>query len=306
MNKVISKILLSIVFCLGTIHCSKISFNAIDQGSTDGSTPVVEPPVPPQPARPKLDLLIVMDNSSSMLDTHAIIESKLIGFTEQLEARNIDYRIAVTTTDARTDVAKEFAQTNGTNLTKTPRGFGGKILSFNKSNFISNDTVDGESLVLSSLDRSLEASCGTLDTGESDYWKDDVAEPEVCSTDWEEPTKVIKQFLKQKNTVNAGFLRSNVPLVALIITDEDIDDSTGKGINLNMAEELSSIRALRSNFKAYGIIAQEQDVSRCQANWSGETSQKVGEFITLSGGVHHSICDSDDYTSIFDEIAASL
>lgn len=296
----ISKTLLLLLLCLSTINCSKITFSAIEQDDiTDSEPPITDPPIVFPPANRKLDILIVIDNSSSMLPEHSVIGDRLRGFSDKLKAQSIDYKIAVTTTDARVETALRLFFPKE----QTPRGFGGKALSFNGHNFVSSSTSNGENLILSSLDRSLEASCGTSDIGSGENWQEDSTNPEVCSTDYEEPIKVIKQFLQQKDTVNLGFLRDNVALVALIITDEDLESFEDK--NMNMAQQLESIRALKSNFKAYGIIAQERDISRCQANWSGGTSQKVQEFITLSGGTHRSICDSD-YTPIFDQIMTNF
>lgn len=298
MTMFISKILL-LLLCLGTVNCSKITFSAIKGDDLGGSEPATETPpvvIVLPPVQKKLDILIVMDNSSSMLPEHSMIEYKLRGFTNKLKAKGIDYRIAVTTTDARKEVKAEILKSKE----QTPRGFGGKAISFDGFNFISSATPNGESLILSSLDRSLEASCGTADIDNEQYWQEDAVGPEVCSTDYEEPIKVIKQFLEQKDTVNAGFLQSNTPLVALIITDEDIESFEDK--NMNMAQELAAVRALKTNFTAYGIIAQERDIEKCQANWSGNTSRKVQKFIHLSGGAHQSICDND-YTSIFNKIA---
>lgn len=296
MNNFISKILLLLIFSIGTINCSKITFSPINQDQNNGSEP--EPPVTPPvvilPQPKQLDLLIVIDNSSSMLPEHSVIAEKLANFTSKLSG--IDYKIAVTTTDARIEIDNGFFG----GIKQTPRGFGGKVLSFNGQNFISPNTPNAESLILSSLDRSLEAACGSSDMGDNiNYWEDEAAQIELCSVDYEEPTKVIQQVLQQKDTTNVGFLRQDADFVALIITDEDVESAEDE--NLNMSQELSSIISIKTKFKAYGIIAQENDISNCQANWSGETSQKVQEFIGLSGGSHSSICDND-YSSIFDRI----
>ncbi|MBE8222080.1 MAG: hypothetical protein HAW60_05045 [Bdellovibrionales bacterium] len=287
----IFKTLLLLTLCFATINCSKITFSAIDEDNITGSEPH-QPADPSNPVSKKLDILIVIDNSSSMLQEHSVIHDKLLGFNRKLKSKGLDYRMAVTTTDAR--------EVNSLTKLQTPRGFGGKVISFKGKNFVSSSTYNPEELVLASLDRSLEASCGTADLDDNDYWLEDESDPEICSTDYEEPVKVIKQFLKQKDTANSGFLRSGVPLVALIITDEDIESFDDK--NMNMSQQLASIKILKSNFKAYGIIAQEGDIARCNANWSGNVSQKVEEFISLSGGKHNSICDAN-YVSIFEQIA---
>lgn len=287
----ISRVLL-LILGFTTVHCSKITFKVKESGA---KTPVIIPP-PGIIQNKKLDLLIVIDNSSSMLPEHPQMAEKLKGILNKL--KSVDYRVAVTTTDARA----HFASGLFSPRTPMPLGFGGKALNFNGQTFISASTVDAEKILLASLDRSLEAACGTADDS-ADYWENPILAPEVCSSSEEEPTKVIYQFLRQKNTVNLGFLRPDASFVALIITDEDIDAVSGKSIDVSL--DLNSIKLLRPEFKAYGVIAEASDVYRCQANWSGEVSIEVQKFITLSGGSHISICD-DSYTSILDSIVSNL
>jgi hypothetical protein len=50
----------------------------------------------------KVDILIVLDNSSSMAEEQAILANNLGAFIDVLEAEEVeaDYRVAITTTDA--------------------------------------------------------------------------------------------------------------------------------------------------------------------------------------------------------------
>lgn len=284
-----------LIFYLSTINCSKINFKAVDQTDTDGSGPEI--PFPPIFTGPvsKLDILFVIDNSLSMVSEHQAIAKKLAGFTKKLAG--INYQIAVTTTDSRVSMSEDLALP----VQQTPRGFGGKAVSFNGQNFISPSTPNGENLILASLDRSLEASCDA--NADKEYWGEEPSPVELCSSSSERPIKVIKQFIKQKETANAGFLRDGVALAVVIITDEDATFFNRK--NKSIAKKLKAIRLLKPKFKAYGIITEKHDLEKCQSNWSGHTSVKVQKFIKLSGGFHNSICDTN-YTSLFDKITKSL
>lgn len=326
---------LLLVFFLSNIHCTKATFSLV----TSASAPPPEILVPVAPKKPKkVDILVVIDNSLSMVPEHPLLAEKLKGFSQNL--KNIDYRIAVTTTDAREiktnhdfyskawaklilrltaspllsliaefilfgDSFNPFDSPSSSEYVRenTPLGFGGKALSFNGQNFISPKTPNGENLILTSLDRSLEASCDLYEDEDREYWEEEPAKAEFCANSYEEPVKVIKQFLRRRNIANTGFLRDNTPLAVLIITDEDLEVFEHK--NMDMAEQLKSIHLLKPNFKAYGVIAQKYDSGICQPNWSGISSTKVQEFITLSGGSHNSICDTN-YTSIFDKIVKDL
>lgn len=315
---------------LFNVHCNQVELSLAPP--SEALPPLETTPPVQENRKQKLDLLIVIDNSLSMASRHKTLAEKLKGFSEKLDG--IDYQIAVTTADSKEVqtsyrlYSKAWAQfilkiasiyvnpillfiaryilfdydsfdsiEPSSSIRYTPDGFGGKLIQFNGENFISPSTYNGENLILESLDRSSEAWCN------DDNHDDNNPPPEICSSNYTEPIKVIRQFLRKKNTHNQGFLRDNSLLVALIITDEDLTEFEHK--NKNITTQLQWIKDIKPQFKAYGITAQKEDIHNCQANWSGITSTKIQEFIKLSGGKHHSICNNS-YTSIFDSIVKDL
>lgn len=286
-----------LVFSMINSGCGILNFDfdrkskvGVDQGDDGSQSP--GDPGDGQPGTQKaLDILILIDNSSSMISEHRSMDQKMANFISQL--KGVNYRLAVTTTDNR-----QKAWING-RYTDTPDGFGGKLVSFfGERNFVDGDSFRAEGKVIKALDRSSEAECFDEETQEREEIWDigDQELPELCSTDRVEPLKVVESFLSS----SSDFLRGSSEFVVLIITDEDIHDLENQDISASLAR----IRSIRPDFKAYGVVTEEADLSatRCQSNWSGKTSDGVRQLVNLSGGSFISICESD-YGLVFNQIA---
>ena len=95
----------------------------------------------------KVDILFVNDNSASMSKMQVQIASKFSGFIQNLDAKSIDYRIAITTTDLSKVTQNPLVSFANGNKFLTPNDANRNIL-FNNS-IIRDETLNCEDLIVS-------------------------------------------------------------------------------------------------------------------------------------------------------------
>ena len=95
----------------------------------------------------KVDILFVNDNSASMSPIQIKLQQKFAGFIQNLNARGIDYRIAMTTTDVA-QVSQKKLITFGNGLSYISKADANGIVLFNSA-ILRNETIECESLIKS-------------------------------------------------------------------------------------------------------------------------------------------------------------
>jgi hypothetical protein len=207
-----------------------------------------------------VDILIVLDNSSSMADSQAALAQNLGSFIELLEAPDIraDYRIAITTTDAGHPACPSSTPERGAFMLTpcTSRldefvadGEGGPsdVRAVACTDICGLDANDLAILPTTTDEDStprprpwLENIRGRSNLGEGVDMRDAIscfAPQGVAGCDFEAPLESMHQgLLRAKDVTDPayGFLRKDAALFVLIITDED-DCSPAPG-----AEEIFS------------------------------------------------------------------
>lgn len=176
----------------------------------------------------KVDILFVNDNSASM----AVIQQRLAqafgGFIERLDQREIDYKIAMTTTDARKVLASGNSSPGNSLISF---GNGSTFLTKNDSNRVSlfnGAIVRTETTACENIIKSYYANCGAsfqsnsqcvLLNGSNGYETYAQAYNRVCASGDERGILMANHVLA--NNVN-NFVRSDAHLNVIVISNEDV------------------------------------------------------------------------------------
>lgn len=233
----------------------------------------------------KLDLLIVVDNSDSMMMDHSDhkIRNMFRNFLRTLEG--VDYRIGFTTTD----------MTTPTYFSKFP-GWSGRldVLEGTQQKVLTPQTPNKEALFAATIDREESVKCrqgGRTDGG-------------LCGTNYEEPLKAIKTFVDLRNADNAGFFRSDADFVSIVIADQDETPKSG-----NPTSAQSVVDHIRTAFNGtkkytnYSVVVEPRDQACLRAQiCSGpfgiclegaEYGTYATELARITSGRTTSICSSN-------------
>ncbi len=226
----------------------------------------------------KVDLLIVVDNSTSMSRDQEKLSREFKNFVSSIEAA--DYRIGVITTDVQT-INKE-----------NEEGFYGNlaIVAATGKRYISKNDPNPSALFADLIKRKETISC-LSPTGHT--------KPN-CVAYEEKPLYAIKMAIDKRKTVNQGFFRDGADLGIVIITDED--ETAFKDKTIYTAEDL--LKYFENEFgrskrlTAFTIAILEGDTA-CYKQQSLEVKTssavsygiKVSELAELTGGFSINICE---------------
>ncbi len=218
----------------------------------------------------QVDILIVVDNSYSMYDEQRKMGERFGDFIRTL--RNVDWQVAFTTTDARTNY--------------NSHRFGGRLLNLVGANgsVINKNTANLVQVFKDTIDRS------------GDQEGCDFGFSEPCASNNEEPLKAITQAIDLKDGASSSFFRNGSALAVIILSDEDEQSIGGRNaIKPNQViEKVRSSFGASKKFAAYGIIIKPQDQNCLAANQpDGVVATHVYTLANLTGGITRSLCDND-------------
>lgn len=226
----------------------------------------------------KVDLLIVVDNSTSMSRDQEKLSREFKNFVSSIEAA--DYRIGVITTDIQT-VNKE-----------NEEGFYGNlaIVESTGKRYISKDDPNPSALFAELVKRKETVSC----LKPNGYTK-----PNCVSFD-EKPLFAIKMAIDKRKTVNSGFFREDADLGIVIITDEDETAFKDKSVYTaeKLLEDFENEFGITKRLTAFTITILEGDEAcykqqRKDVHSDSAVSYgvRVSELASLTGGFSINICD---------------
>lgn len=231
----------------------------------------------------KVDILFVNDNSGSMSEEQSGLVANFNEMITRLNARSLDYRLAVTTTDKWND----------------------------QGNFVSNTAYHA---VNNSIQRN---DCNVKNPGAPkvlDYSMSDISERFHCNAavgivgDGREAgiTSMI-MALSDPNitTTNAGFLRDDAFLSVVILSDED--DSYSAAYSDNAVDTF--LRALKpaqvsGDINRYYSVSAIVDTGAPKCPGFGSIGTRYKNIATLTGGSIGSICG--DFAAVIANIANGI
>lgn len=224
----------------------------------------------------KVDILIVDDNSDSMVNAQSKLGDRLSSFITSLGT--IDWQIGITTTD----ISGGPFSTNGKLVPFD--GTGLKVLNKNVPNY--------ETLFANTIVRQETLDCAATRLN--------------CPSSDERPMAAIMMAIAKRFTDNISFFRSNADLVVIVLTNED-EGSTGTDpLAMTASSVVSAFRAsfgTLKSFTGFGILVRPGDTFciNQQAPYAGKVGNIVSQLAVLTGGENGSICDTD-YGAALDSI----
>jgi hypothetical protein len=267
------------------------------------------------PNEGKVDILIVSDNSASMSFEQNKMADRLSNFIETLDSQNVDYRIAVTTTDIEdaNNRARAINQHGALQNGRLIQMSGGKFF-ISKEN--TPNQADRVNLFMSAVKRPETLSCESFLL--SNPLPSDSAYKQNC------PSSDERGFYAASLTISNNynsFIRGDAHLAVIILSDEDvrsglyIDYST---YALDQKDSPSYLLGLvhqrypGKNLRIHSIIVRSGD-SACKAAQDAQMNGRVGSSFGLiyqqgsqmTGGVVGNIC-ANDYTSQLVGIATNI
>lgn len=231
--------------------------------------------------RAKVDVLFVVDNSTSMLDKEAKLSTRLASFISNMA--RIDWQIGITTTD----------------ISSGPWGIKGSLVSLKNTNnlhYFNAGTPNYAQVFADNVVRDELLNC---------------QDPNCPSGD-ERPMQAFVNAIAKRNSDNAGFFRSGADVAVVILSDEDEgSDGTGAIQPSAVISSFTSAFGSTKTLTAFGIVVKPGDTA-CYGNLSSSGStyaNTIAAFVQATGGVLGSICDSDygqTLESIGDKVRQSV
>lgn len=237
-----------------------------------------------------VDLLVVVDNSTSMLKDQEKLSREFVNFVNAIS--DADYRVGVITTD-----------TDSSGNENRP-GFHGNldIVSSTGLRYITKKDANPSALFSDLINRKETKVC-----------EDAGRVSDKCPSFEERPLYAIKQAIDKRNTVNRGFFRRGADLGVIIISDEDETDFKRGGFysatDLLNHFENEFEESKKMNAFNIAILDGDQDCLEAQAaetnggvGIAARPGLRTGELADLTGGFKANIC-SENYGRAIQEIS---
>ena len=267
------------------------------------------------PNEGKVDILIVSDNSASMSFEQNKMADRLANFVQTLDSQNVDYRIAVTTTDIQdaNNPARSINQNGALQNGRLIQMSGGRF-------FISKQNTPNQServsLFMSAVKRPETLSCESFLL--STPFPSDSAYKQNCPSPDERG--LYAASLTVSNNYNS-FIRGDAHLAVVILSDEDVRSGLYSNLAsyaLDQRDSASYLIGLISqrypgkNLRIHSLIVRPGDTvckSAQDAQMNGRVSSSYGyiyqQASQMTSGVVGNICASD-YTSQLEGIANNI
>jgi len=216
------------------------------------------------PTAEGVDILFVVDNSGSMQGEQSSLAANFSNFIAAADAQNIDYRIAVVTTQYGGTVTTDRSACH-VGKTVEPGVFFGepKVISRNANaaaQFACNIRVGTNG---SAREAGLEAAWTALQPNRTSPFG-----------------------------TNANFLRANAKLSLIFVSDEEDQSPKTVAAYMDYFQSLKGVRNLHL-FDAYAIVGDLPSGCSSVGGASATAGARYQSLVSLSGGVSRSICSPD-------------
>ncbi len=252
----------------------------------------------------KLDILLVVDNSGSMLDEQENLAGKLDRLLE--EVKDSDWQIAITTTDARDCVAKIITPTNKDKFAATVRGLG--------------TDGSGDEMAVWKIIQALQGNCIRDDSGGSEntiLWEKalQLQDEGVLFAENDAIRAMRLPRGKDARDVSScgrrrGWLRDNSTLAILLVSDEDHNCNKHYMCGLtDLYFYLNSIRTLHATARLYGLLDID---TKHSANVKLGGQVGANKFLQWQDGdgeplfEHYASINANDYSETLQKISRSI
>jgi len=187
----------------------------------------------------KVDILIVDDNSASMSPEQHAMAARFSNFISALDARSIDYRIAIITADVSATAGNGPRTINGNGALQD-----GNLITFaDSSKFLTPSTLNKTTLFATAIERNETIQC-------ENYLIANPSAPNY-STYCPSPDErgiYAANLVVQNNP--SGFIRSDAALALVVLSDEDVRSSVYTSYDSYALEALDMPQTLMSNVQS--------------------------------------------------------
>lgn len=263
--------------------------------------------------KPKADILFVNDNSGSMSFEQARIASRFADFIASIDARKLDYRIGVITTDVSDSPNNPPNESNGNGSLQD-----GRLVVFSDgSRFLTPNSANRESQFSEIMKRQETLRCEQWLTSPSTTDADrgnTALYAKMCPSGDERGILAANKALMRNEE---SWLREGVPLAVIIISDEDVrsfgqdykSPTYKPGINDGPSSLPATLKARFQNSKTlavhsiivrpgdtYCLNQQNNQIKHPQTYSSlmrGKEGFMYNELTKLTGGQLGSVCASN-------------
>lgn len=269
--------------CLWLANCSEVDFtpydpNNIYQGNGEYKEKFV---ISQDDSQNKVDILFVVDNSTSMREEQEKLGQRLNSFLGQLN--DVDWQIGITTTDVSDGPfgikGSLIPFLDDDNSTKVTQQKGSSFNSQGNKKILNKRSPNFAQSFLKTVVRKETNNCTT------------------CPSPDEQPLRASIMAVQKRLSTNLGFFRPGVDTAIVVLSDED--ELSNTPAHATKPEEV--INAYKNEFgsahhlSVFGIIIQPGDNKCYDDNWQG--GGNFGTFVArlaqLTGGVTGSICDNN-------------
>lgn len=229
-----------------------------------------EPPVPPnseppqivnpiqedrlvQATEPVVDVLFVIDNSSSMGDEQNILNANFPAFIPYFVGSGLDYHIGMVSTDV--DLP------NHSGKLRTGLGY----------RFIDDQTEDPEA-VFEAMTASLGVIAGSVESGRAAAYH--------------------ALELKRDTPTNEGFYRENAELHMIFVSDDEDQSGQNPVTRSEFLQWAANLKSRPSLVTMHAIVGLQND-SACQATGGAIPGLSYLRYAEASNGITYSICQPD-------------
>jgi Abnormal spindle-like microcephaly-assoc'd, ASPM-SPD-2-Hydin/Flagellar-associated PapD-like len=225
----------------------------------------------------KVDVLFVVDNTTSMIEEHPKLAAAIPAFVSEARARNVDLHVAVTTTGFDEAGACPGGAQGGEAGRLFPVDNG-------RPRVLGLQTPD----LVSALQENVQVGrCAFIEQG-LEAVRRALSPPLVDSAD--------DLRTPQPNDGNAGFLRPEAALAVLFVSDEDDHSPDGVEVYVNWLRSLKGYNQPQRS----AIYAIAPTASSCST--AGGTGTRYDEAARRTGGDVLSVCASD-YAPMLQQVA---
>ncbi len=253
----------------------------------------------------KLDILLVVDNSGSMLEEQENLAGKLDSLLEKVSGS--DWQIAITTTDTRDCVVKIITPANKDEFATTVRGLGTdgsgdemavwQILQALQGNCIRDDSGGSEETIL--MEKALQLRTDGVLFAENDEIRAMQLPPGHDARD--------VSSCERRRT----WLRNDSTLAILLVSDEDHNCSEHYMCGLtDLYFYLNSIRTLHATARLYGLLDIDTKDDGKGSGWA--TLPGAQKFLQWQDGNgeslfdHYASINDNDYSETLQKISRSI
>jgi hypothetical protein len=235
------------------------------------------------PSDRRVDILVVVDNSGSMVQEQTNMGSRFNSFISGLN--DVDWQIGITTTDVSTG----------------PYGIKGSLLplvGLAGQKILHKNQTNADYIFKNTIQRSETQNC-------MDGYGD-------CPSGNEQGLYASILAMEKRNADNSGFFRNGSDLAIVVLSDEDEMSNAPAAATRaqNVIDKARSIWGTEKKVSAYGVIVVPGDFSclnqqRLQWGGTGHYGTRVFDLAQLTGGVVGSVCDAD-YSGTLEAISQNV